>query len=91
MTPAEENVSVCWVGRMGGAFGCGGNTRGNAFHEENSMSYPDAEKNRLQFQEQMQFWNQAYKKLEKKCVDNLEQNCGCFSLQIKEFGYEFVK
>lgn len=44
MTPAEENMSVCWTGRMGGAFGCGGNTGGNAFHEENSMSYPDAEK-----------------------------------------------
>lgn len=27
---------------MGGIHGCGGDAGGNAFHEENSTSYPDA-------------------------------------------------
>lgn len=29
---------------MGGMRGCGGDTGGNTFHEENSTSYPDADK-----------------------------------------------
>lgn len=52
--------------KNGGAFGCQGNTEGNAFHEETSMSYPDAEKTGYSSRNRCSF--QAYKKLGKKNV-----------------------
>ena len=47
-----------------------GDARGNAFCEENSMSFPDAEKKKatvLGTDVVLLNWNQAYKELEKMC------------------------
>lgn len=71
-------MAVCCTERVGGVCGYGGDAGGNEFHEENSTSYPDAEKAGYSSENRCNFGIKQIKNWKKMCC--LEQNCGCFNL-----------